>query len=575
MIFSSDLVPVEANMFSNLVNLKALAININWKMEKQLPDIFKGLGSLEILDLSNTRLMNIDNLIVSLQGLRNNTNLKELHLWNIKTMEHSALRLKFELDKVLEPLTKSKLEVLNIGYNAFGSINPGILQHTPYLKHFIARNNVLLPMITSSIMTEILLHKNLEVADFSEQGFRPLSYRTNALEANMQLGLSSPKMMHEYSNLQGLLSPTKFFALVDNHQNQISITQTGCENNTVQHVDSKIPDIIKEYIECFILLYDDTCNILSLKCQRVKEILTQHHELFCDVLMFFFRWHFDQIPCHFIPKFSDLIKEGCGACLIIPLTGNVKKIYVSSLNIYDYVLLFRGYRERPLCFHPNASLEVLDLSGNNPHGYPEAYKMFNVDIRGLENVNTFNCSRNALDALYSNISTNFPKLQTLDASHNKISLSLSDEDSMLSKVRSIKYIDLSNNEIQHVAKDKLIMLENLQYLDLSHNSIDEFMVNVSNLKGLELLDLSRNYLTSIPEFTFNQLNEVAMSNNSHNLSINLGSNILICTCATKDFVNWVLYSHPPNLILVDMHIIALTGIHIKFHFIQLQCRCSI
>ena len=543
----------DAIMFSNLAKLKVLVININWEMETQLPDIFKGLVSLETLDLSNTRLMNINNLILSLQGLQNSSNLKELNLWNIKTMEHSAPGLEFDLDKVLEPLSNITLETLNIGYNAFRYIKPGLLQYAPHLKRIIARNNVLLPISTSSILTEVYLHKTLEVADFSEQGFRPLNYHPHVLETSTHSGLSSSKIMHEYTGLQESLSTNELLALVDNHQSSIILTKNNFTDKLVQPALTKIPDLIKQYIECFILLYDDTCNILSETCTQVKHILIQEHELFCDLLMFFFKWHFYHVPCEYIPSFDELISPDCGACLVVPTLGNVRELYVSHLNIYDYVLLYRGYRGRPLCFYPNSSLEVLDFSGNYPYGYPEMYKIFHADIRGVENLREFNCSQNALDTLYSNISTNFPKLQTLDASHNRISLALSDQDSFISTVRSVEYIDLSYNEIEHVGQDKLTTLENLQYLDLSHNSINEFMVNVSNLKRLEFLDLSSNDLTSIPEFTFSQLNQVAMSNSSRNLSINFGSNNLICTCATKDFVNWVLHSHPSNLILVDMH----------------------
>ena len=552
----SPIIPKEGNMFGNLTNLRVLAININWEMERQLPDIFKGLSNLEKLDLSNTRLMNIDNLIVSLQGLRSNTNITELNLWNIKTIEHSAPQLEFELDKVLEPLSNSTLKVLNIGYNAFRFIKPGLLQYAPHLKRIIARNNVLLPVITSSLVTEICLHKSLVMADVSEQGFRPASIHPIGLKSFTLSALPSLKTVYEYPGSQGLISETEFLAFVGNHKKQLShnqICQNQCDHadNITQLANSKIPDIVKEYIECFILLYDDTCNILSPPCQQVKEILTKHHELFCGVLVFFFRWHFDQIPCEYIPSFAELISPDCGACLVLPLLGNLKEFYVSGVNIYDYVLMFKEYRDRPICFHPNVSIEVLDLSNNHPHGWPELNKIFQTNIRGIENLKIFNCSQNAIDTLHANMSENFPNLQVIDASHNKIALTLSDQESFLGKIRSIKHVDFSYNEIRQVA-EHLATMKNLQYFDVSHNMINQARLNISSMSRLQFVDLSYNQLTSIPESTFSQLNEVAMSNKSHNLSINIGSNNLICTCATKDFVEWVLYSHPPNLVFVNV-----------------------
>ena len=167
--------PMSGNvkLFNNVTMLQALSININWEMNTVLPDLFKGLTNLQKLDLSNTRLMNIDNLIESLQGLRDSPNLRILNLWNIKTLEHSSANLQLALNKLLKPLNESKLEELNIGYNAFRSVSPGLLQYAPKLKRIIVRNNVLIPILTSSLMTEVLLRPFLEEADFSEQGFTP------------------------------------------------------------------------------------------------------------------------------------------------------------------------------------------------------------------------------------------------------------------------------------------------------------------------------------------------------------------------------------------------------------------
>ena len=311
-----------------------------------------------------------------------------------------------------------------------------------------------------------------------------------------------------------MITPSEFLAQVDNYQNRVCPKQSNCTDNNVQSSEFDLPDVLKQYLECFILLYDDSCNIFSQPCKEVKEILTQHHEIFSALLTFFFRWHFYPVPCEYIPPFDELISADCGACLVVPMSGNLRELYVSNINVYDYELLYQGYRNRPLCFHPNFSLEVLDLAGNNPHGYAELYRIFHFDVRGLENLKIFNVSENAIDVLYSNISTNFPHLQILDASHNKIALSLSGQDSFLHKMRSIEYIDLSYNEIRLVAEDKLSRLHNLQYLDISHNNIDEFKVNFSNLIRLEHLDLGNNELTSIPRVTFSKLNDIAMWNRS-------------------------------------------------------------
>ena len=160
-IWERNIFPFEKGtlMLGNRSSLQELKISINWQTQTMLPDLFKGLENLEVIDFSNTRFLDIDILIDSLQAMRNYTKMKVLNLWNIKTMQHSAVNLNFELGKVLEPLSNSKLEVLNIGYNSFRSISPGLIEFAPHMKKLIVRNNVLIPIVTSSLMTEVLLHK--------------------------------------------------------------------------------------------------------------------------------------------------------------------------------------------------------------------------------------------------------------------------------------------------------------------------------------------------------------------------------------------------------------------------------
>ena len=519
-------------VFQCLDKLQTLAINVNWEMTTRLPGIFRGLTSLETLDLSNTRLMNIDNLIESLQGLRNSTKLTVLNLWNIKTSAYSS-NLELDLGKVLEPLSETKLRVLNIGYNAFRSVRPGILQYAPQLKQIIVRNNALIPILTSSLMTEVLLHTTLEEADFSEQGFRPTddAYRPS-IQRNMDI---PPELCNETTLLGSIL--------------RRSVVNSRSDPNDVIPIPPSVIAFVKKYITCFILLYNDTCNILEKECLPVKQILTEDHGLFCTLLSVFFQWHFSGIHCDYLPPFVDLISPDCGACLVIPTLGSLRTLKISELNVYDYVVQYRSYRGRPLCFHPNTSIEHMDLSRNDAHGYPEIYKVFHTDIRGLEKLKFINCSHNALDRLYANITSNFPNLKTIDASHNNLLLA----DKLPTNIaKSAEVVILSHNLIRQVPETKFAQLRNLKVLDLSYNLIHELKLNLSSSSKLKNLDLRGNSMISLHQFTIDQLNALSLSNSSHTLRINIGGNNLICACSTRSFVQWVRHSHPPNIVFEDM-----------------------
>ena len=323
------------------------------------------------------------------------------------------------------------------------------------------------------------------------------------------------------------------------------------ESQSFTENPNDLPDFIKKYLTCIVLLYNDTCSIFKPECIEVKHFMTdpENHPLFCAALNFFFMWHFTGVHCDYIPPFQEMIRPDCGACLVIPTVGNVRKLLITDLNVYDYVLQYGSYRNRPICFHPNTSIEWIDMSGNVKHGYPEVNRFFSAHAPGLESIRVFNGSRNSLRVLYGNFSNNFPFLQILNASYNL--LSLEEEKALIGVSKSIEILDLSHNQIKKLSVDKFADLQELKHLDLSFNSIEDFNVTLYSSKQLEYLDISNNQLRSLPQFTINQLNEIAMVNDSHQLQVNIQSNNLICTCATKEFVRWVLHSHPANLVFTN------------------------
>ena len=269
------------------------------------------------------------------------------------------------------------------------------------------------------------------------------------------------------------------------------------------------------------------------------------------MLVEYFRWQFDEIPCNYIPPFHELISPECGGCLLIPSVGSLRKVHFSNLNNYDEILQFRDYRDRPLCFHPNTSFKYLDMSANRDHGYQDVDLFTQTDIKGLTRLRFVNNSRNSLTALFRNVSTSYPRLQHLDVSHNMITLREKRTLSLQELVKAIEVLNLSHNHISHIDINTFAGLEELRHLDLSNNLIYEFDINLSSSKSLTYLDLSSNKINSLSLSTINQLNKIAMVTDNHTLKVDLRGNSLTCTCATKDFVAWVIENHPPNLEFVN------------------------
>jgi hypothetical protein len=106
---------------------------------------------------------------------------------------------------------------------------------------------------------------------------------------------------------------------------------------------------------------------------------------------------------------------------------------------------------------------------------------------------TANCSKQN----YTSIPPHFPKLNSLNFSHNQIS-EVRNVNFIHENLRHIQNIDLSNNKIQNIEMKSFEHLTQLHYLDLSSNKITSVSPeSFKKLKKLAILDMHGNGIDCI------------------------------------------------------------------------------
>ena len=141
------------HIFENLNSLTKLSLNVEWIFEEQLPELFKCLENLTVLDLSRTNRIDYEKLVTSFVPFKNvsKCKLEALNFWNIQSMVYAGENVFFHLETVLVSFVKCPISYLNLGYNAIQTVYAGINKYTPHLKYLDLSNNMFGgPLITSS-----------------------------------------------------------------------------------------------------------------------------------------------------------------------------------------------------------------------------------------------------------------------------------------------------------------------------------------------------------------------------------------------------------------------------------------
>ena len=527
--------PSEQKVFAPLAKLQVLKIHVLWYFDEPLDDLFQPLVNLEELDLSQTRVLNITNLHRALHGLNNSTTLKTINLSNMQMNGfgreiYSTLNLTW----FLEPLQNCPIRHLQLANNLFKTIYPGIIRYAPHLEYIDVSHNFLLTyfsfdnvhLLEPAFLQETLLHKELQEIDFS--------YQDSSIEEQML----------------GLLDSNPGFSDLEIFNNRKRNLSTGTFQ---RRIASLIPDDVgpEYWSHCTnILLYNfDSCEIFSPNCSDTLEYLRHNHSQFCE-LLYTLKTDYSGIPCSALPALDDMYQKNCDRCCITPIMGSTKRLKLIKRNSYDKTFNHIIYTQTHtnLCFHQSNQLEYLDLSGN----VDLVQRFFRVPdyqqstVTGLTHIKVLNVSNTGITSIFSNMLLNFPNLQVMDMSKNRIYF-INERSISLSSNRDIQFLSFAHNEINFVPQNLFSNLVSLQKLDLSNTNIQNFDFNISGLYSLKKMNLENNLISEIPEAARKQLIQLAERIAPQIITVDLSNNQLACSCSNIASLSFMIKAKPSNL----------------------------
>ncbi|XP_011690572.1 PREDICTED: chaoptin-like [Wasmannia auropunctata] len=517
---------VTVKTFSELHELEELYLQDNG-LRRLDPYALTALKRLRILDLANNHLNVLHDKIFQ-EGLPIRTlNLKNCTVSVIENGAFRGLNNLYELNlehnhftaTALDRLDIPGLRVLRISYNNFSQINANSLDGLPSLQH-LAMDSSQIYRMPADIFSK---NKNLGKLLLSNNLLR-------VLPATLFLGLEALKEIK--------LDGNRFQEIpYDVFTNATTVEFLSLANNLLHRADmARLNGLIS--LRELDLRGNNIASLTgfaSVNFSRLISVDLSHN-------------HLTALPANFFAR-SNMLRK-------VELAANkfrqIPAVALTAQNIPG--LAWLNVTANPLVrIHEISSearypaLQEIHISGTNLtivtsqdfEAFPALMHLFMGSnmisrvspsaFRSLSNLLTLDLSINDLELLPQERLKGLEHLRLLNLTHNR----LKELEDFPSDLKALQVLDLSYNQISKVGKGTFQHLENLAELHLYGNWISLISPDAFKpLKKLRILDLSRNYLANLPLNAFRPLETQIRS-------LRAEENPLHCDCESQELWEWL------------------------------------
>ncbi len=323
---------------------------------------------------------------------------------------------------------------------------------------------------------------------------------------------------------------------------------TGDDDHTRTHLvctllDGMVHPAIKEYVLAFPRVgiesrprrdLEDTFRLLTseLNLELLYMCARQHGPgRLCDLANCLCKRYIN-FTCETLEfvELTDILSqdEACHAGVQFPIPTFLESLVV------NHVIPEAVTENSFFCIHPSNRIKYIDLASN------ELGRIIKEDfgISGLHHVRYMNIQNNKM-TLSEETSflrfTDFPSLEVLLLGGNRVLFSDPTEMNFL-QLRNLRSLDLQSVDLHSMPYTSLEQLGQLEYLNLSSNSLSNFIVNITGLHKLKLLNLSRNNLRHLNREVRASLERFLTA---RNVTLDLSFNPLDCSCPNLEFIQWL------------------------------------
>ena len=519
---------ITGGFFTNLPQLRVFQVQCQGRIIFTT-NAFHSINTIQTLDFTRTRLLDLTSFIESLDGLRQSL-IRSLILKNVQSLSNSGLstyKSNVDLSQIICPLVAS-------------------------MKHLDLSHNDIIYLTMSSmqdcyvyILDTLDLRYNLITAYFTDSTIVDAYPLYNVLLIGVKV-LYFDHMWSDHEADNNLWQDNESIEEGNENQveNQKQDRQEGRDNAGLSSLRGYIEDWLdemKKYCpsmnpDLFCLLAgfqhvnDDPCSLIACVFPNVSRTCREHSN----------GTQFGQMVVQVFQEQCSL--NHCIGNMFLPFAKT--EIYVHHVSgrhssFGGYAPLDPTTDTTTLCFVPTNSVRIFDISYTQSYGVNQIHENYTTSqfaVTGLHklkklNIQSVQFPMRITPLLLSDV----PSLEELHMGGNR----LTDNESQplpaayLHNKPNLKLLNLSHANLPAIEYSAFENSPQLQILDLSYNRLsrDTFLFDLSNT-SMTQIRLNDNNLGSILSDMQTQLSSL------QNLELDLRNNPLRCDCTTMEFVFW-------------------------------------